>query len=75
MEALTKHSLLKHANTTTSNSSSPPRQRYIDAEFDALDMENGVYLKVHSAAGATKWLSITKDQVQRIREIPKESQQ
>lgn len=75
MEALTKHSILRHANTTTSSSSSPPRQRYIDAEFDALAGAEDLYLKVHSAAGATKWLSITKDQAQRIREILKEPQQ
>ena len=71
-----KHSrstpLLKNANTT---SSAPPRQRYIDAEFYALAGAEDLYLKVHSAAGATKWLSITKDQAQRIREILKEPQQ
>lgn len=53
----------------------PPRHRYIDAEFDALSGAEDLYLKVHSAAGATKWLSITKDQAQRIREILKEPQQ
>ncbi len=53
----------------------PPRHRYIDAEFDALDKDNGLYLKVHSAVASTKWLSITPDQAQRIREILKESQQ
>lgn len=75
MEALTKHSLLKHANTTTSSSSSPPRQRYIDAEIEALGESEHCRIKITSPTGETKWISATRDQVQRIREILKESKQ
>lgn len=55
----------------------PPtaHQRYIDAEIEALGESAHCRIKITSPIGETKWISATRDQVQRIREILKESKQ
>ena len=50
-------------------------QRYIDAEIEALGESAYCRIKITSPTGETKWISTTRDQVQRIREILKEPQQ
>lgn len=48
------------------------RAAYVNAEVVALADANENYLKLHSAFGSTKWISVTREQVAKIAEILKE---
>lgn len=75
MQPTPKPSVLKQCPVTYSASSQTPEQRYIDAEIEALGGSAHCRIKLTSPVGETKWISATREQVQRIREILKEPKQ